>query len=64
MLQFRPLLDILVVYGPILGFYDFSRRAESEADREAVLFTGDPETAIRSLVNFYRTSSVPARGSN
>jgi Zn-dependent protease with chaperone function len=63
LMQFRPLLDLIVVYGPMLGFYYFSRRAEFEADREAVLFTGDPETAIRSLVNLYRSSSVPVRGS-
>jgi Zn-dependent protease with chaperone function len=63
-MRFRPLLDLIVVYGPMLGFYYFSRRAEFEADREAVLFTGDPETAIRSLVNLYRSSSVPVRGSN
>jgi Zn-dependent protease with chaperone function len=63
MRQFRPLLDVIVVYGPVLGFYYFSRRAEFEADREAVLFTGDPENAIRSLVNLYRSSSVPSQGS-
>jgi Zn-dependent protease with chaperone function len=63
MMHFRPLLDLVVVYGPVLGFYYFSRRAEFEADREAVLFTGDPETAIRSLVNLYRSSSVPVRES-
>ena len=61
--QFRPLFDVIVVYGPMLGFYYFSRRAEFEADREAVLFTGDPETAIHSLVNLYRSSSVSSRGS-
>jgi Zn-dependent protease with chaperone function len=59
MLQLRPVLDLIVIYGPVLIFYYFSRRAEFEADREAVLFTGDPETAIRSLVNLYRGSRVP-----
>jgi Zn-dependent protease with chaperone function len=63
MMQFRPLFDLVVVYGPVLGFYYFSRRAEFEADREAVLVTGDPETAIRSLVNLYRSRSVPDRDS-
>ena len=59
MMQLRPLLNLVVVYVPVLLFYYFSRRSEFEADREAVLFTGDPETAIRSLVNLYRSSSVP-----
>jgi len=63
MMQLRPLLDLVVVYGPVLLFYYFSRRAEFEADREAVLFTGDPENAIRSLVNLYRGSSVPITSS-
>lgn len=64
MMQLRPVLDLIVVYGPVLVFYYFSRRAEFEADREAVLFTGDPETAIRSLVNLYRGSTVPIGRSN
>ena len=63
MMQFRPLLDIAVVYVPMLGFYYFSRHAELEADREAVLYTGDPETAIRALANMYRSGNVPVCGS-
>jgi hypothetical protein len=61
MIQFRPLLDITVVYLPLIGFYYASRRAEFEADREAVLFSGDPETAIRALANLYQSTSVPVR---
>jgi len=61
MMQFRPLLDLTVVYLPMIGFYYSSRRAEFEADREAVLYTGDPETAIRALANLYQTASVPVR---
>jgi len=63
MMQFRPLLDLAVVYLPMIGFYYFSRRAEFAADREAVLHTGDPETAIRALANLYQSSSVPVRWS-
>jgi Zn-dependent protease with chaperone function len=58
-IRFRPLLDVTVIYFPLIGFYYSSRRAEFEADREAVLYTGDPETAIRALANLYRSSSVP-----
>lgn len=63
MMQFRPLLDLTVVYVPMIGFYYFSRHAEFEADREAVLHTGDPETAIRALANLYQNTSVPVRSS-
>ena len=61
MMQFRPLLDIAVIYLPMIAFYCYARRAEFEADREAVLHTGDPETAIRALANLYRSTSVPVR---
>jgi Zn-dependent protease with chaperone function len=60
-MQFRPLLDLAVVYLPLIGFYYFSRRAEFEADREAVLCTADPETAIRALANLYQSTNVPVR---
>ena len=63
MMNFRPLFDFVVVYSPMIGFYYFSRRAEFEADREAVSFTGDPETAIRALANLYQSTSVPVRWS-
>lgn len=62
--QFRPVLDLVVVYVPMISFYYFSRRAEFEADREAVRFTGDPETAIRALANLYRSTSTPVRSSS
>jgi Zn-dependent protease with chaperone function len=61
MIQFRPLLDIAVVYLPLIGFYYALRRAEFAADREAVLYSRDPETAIRALANLYQTTSVPVR---
>jgi Zn-dependent protease with chaperone function len=60
-MQFRPLLDFIVVYLPMIGYYYSSRLAEFEADREAVLYTGDPETAIRALANLYQTAGVPVR---
>lgn len=58
-MEFRPLLDLAVVYAPMISFYYFARRAEFEADREAVLHTGDPEAAIRGLAKLYRCSSAP-----
>lgn len=61
MMQFRPLLNLTVVYLPMIGFYYSARRAEFEADREAVLYTGDPETAIRALAKLYQSASVPIR---
>ncbi len=61
MMQFRPLLDLAVIYIPTIGFYYFSRRAEFEADREAVTHTGDPESAIRALANLYQCTGVPVR---
>jgi Zn-dependent protease with chaperone function len=63
-IRFRPLLALVVVYAPMLSYYYFSRRAEFTADREAVLCTGDPETAIRALANLYQCSGVPVRGGN
>jgi Zn-dependent protease with chaperone function len=61
MMQLRPLLDITIIFLPMIVYYYLSRRAEFEADREAVLYTGDPETAIRGLANLYQSASVPVR---
>jgi Zn-dependent protease with chaperone function len=43
-------IKFVVILFPILVFHAVSRRSELAADRAAVEFTGDPETAIRSLV--------------
>ena len=45
-----PPVQLLVVVGPLLLFYYVSRCSEFAADREAVAFTNDPETAIRGLL--------------
>lgn len=58
---FRPLLDMMVLILPVTAFYYLSRRMEYAADREAVNFTGDPETAIRALAKLYQVSEVPIR---
>jgi Zn-dependent protease with chaperone function len=58
-IRFRPLLDILVVFFPILTFYFFSRRFEYAADESSVEMTKDPEMAIRALANLYRITQSP-----
>ncbi len=57
----RPLLDVVVIFAPLTAFYFLSRRFEYAADREAVNFTGDPETAVRALASLYQVSAVPIR---
>jgi Zn-dependent protease with chaperone function len=58
---FRPLLDILVVFVPILTFYFFSRHFEYAADEAGVELTHDPETAIHALASLYRVTQAPTR---
>jgi Zn-dependent protease with chaperone function len=61
LLPFRPMLDILIILVPLGTFYFLSRRYEYEADRRAVDFTGNPETAVRALAGLHRISAAPAR---
>jgi Zn-dependent protease with chaperone function len=56
----QPFAEITVIFGPLLVFYYFSRRFEYAADAFAVDFTGDPESAIRALVNIHKIHEVPA----
>jgi Zn-dependent protease with chaperone function len=60
-LRFRPLLDLMVIIVPIVTVLFLSRRFEYAADREALDFTGDPETAIRALAVLYHVSDAPTR---
>jgi Zn-dependent protease with chaperone function len=55
-----PFAEIAVVIGPLIAIYYFSRRFEYAADAFAVDFTGDPETAIRALVNLHKIHEVRA----
>ena len=57
--RFRPLLDISVIFVPILTFYFLSRRFEYAADAAAVVLTRDPGTAIHALISLYRINGVP-----
>jgi Zn-dependent protease with chaperone function len=57
--RFRPLLDISLMFLPILTFYFFSRRFEYAADEAGVELTQDPANAIRALTNLYRITQTP-----
>lgn len=56
---YRPLLDIVVVFAPVLTFYFLSRRFEYAADAAGVELTQKPATAIRALVNLHRITEAP-----
>lgn len=56
---YRPLLDILVVFVPVLTFYFLSRRFEYAADAAGIELTRNPVTAIRALVNLHRITEAP-----
>lgn len=57
--RFRPLLQFAVIFGPILAIAYCTRRFEYSADAAATEFTGDPETAIRALVNLHQGYDLP-----
>lgn len=56
---YRPLLDILVVFVPVLTFYFLSRRFEYAADAAGIELTRNRVTAIRALVNLHRITEAP-----
>lgn len=58
-MPFRPLLQFVAMVGPLIVLYYCSRRFEYSADREAVDFTDDPETAIRALANLNKFRELP-----
>ena len=64
LIPFRPLLDISVMFVPILTFYFLSRRFEYAADAAGVELTRDPETAIHALVNLHRITATPMHCDN
>jgi Zn-dependent protease with chaperone function len=57
----RPVLDFGVVFAPMMAMYMLSRHFEYAADREAVNFAGDSETAVRALASLYKVNAVPIR---
>jgi STE24 endopeptidase len=60
-LFFRPIVEIVVIIGPLVAIYYLSRRFEYAADRAAVDFSGEPETAVRALANLHKIHVVPSR---
>jgi len=58
------LLYFIVLVIPIAGMYLLSRCFEYVADREAVVLTGDAETALRALANLCERAGTPSRCSN
>jgi Zn-dependent protease with chaperone function len=56
---YRPFLDVLVVFVPVLTFNFLSRRFEYAADAAGVELTRSPVTAIRALVNLHRITGAP-----
>lgn len=58
-LHLRPIAQFVVIFGPLAVIYYFSRRFEYSADRVEVEFTGEPEIAIRSLLNLSKAGEVP-----
>jgi Zn-dependent protease with chaperone function len=58
-LHLQPLAQFAVIFGPLAAIYYFSRQFEYSADRVAVEFTGEPEVAIRGLVNLHKVDAVP-----
>ena len=59
LLSVRPVVDVLVVFVPILTLNFLSRRFEYAADAAGVELTREPETAIRALVNLHRGTQAP-----
>ncbi len=55
----RPLVIVVAIFGPVMAMNYLSRRHEHESDRTGVDFTRDPETAIRALVQLYRATMAP-----
>src|SRR5258708_19772348 len=58
--DFRPLFQLVAVMGPLIALYYCSRRFEYSADREAIEFTDDSETAIRALAKLHQVRELPA----
>lgn len=56
---YRALLDVVIVFAPILTFYFLSRRFEYAADAAGVELTRSPMAAIHALVNLHRMTEAP-----
>ncbi len=58
--HFRPLFQVVAIFGPLIALYYCSRRFEYSADRTAIEFTNDPEIAIRALAKLHQVLELPA----
>jgi len=58
--HFRPLFQVVAIFGPLIALYYCSRRFEYSADRTAIEFTDDPEIAIRALAKLHQVLELPA----
>jgi Zn-dependent protease with chaperone function len=56
---YRPFLDVVVVFVPVLTYCFLSRRFEYAADAAGVELTRTPLIAIRALVNLHRITEAP-----
>lgn len=58
---FRPFLMLVVLFVPLLALYRLSRFFEYSCDREAIGFTGDPESGLHALASLYRMTGSPVK---
>jgi Zn-dependent protease with chaperone function len=58
--HFRPLFQLVAIFGPLIALYYCSRRFEYSADREAIEFTDAPEIAVRALAKLHQVRELPA----
>jgi Zn-dependent protease with chaperone function len=58
---FRPLLMLIVLFVPLLAVYSLSRFFEYSCDREAIGFTGNPESGLHALASLYRMTGSPIK---
>jgi len=58
-LHLRFLAQFAVIFVPLSALYYFSRQFEYSADRVALEFTGEPEVAVRALINLHKVDEIP-----
>jgi Zn-dependent protease with chaperone function len=57
--HFRPLLQLVAIFGPLIALSYSSRRFEYSADRVAIEFTDAPEIAVRALARLHQVRELP-----
>jgi Zn-dependent protease with chaperone function len=56
---FRPLLQLVAIFGPLSALSYSSRRFEYSTDRVAIEFTDAPEIAVRALARLHQVRELP-----